>query len=105
MNPIVALTVFLWLTNGNTAVVSQVVPPNITCDEAVKSTRAKLDADHVKLGVAAAMLDCEVRNPPHETGTINPDGSITPDKPAAPTKPAKPVDPAPHGVHQDDGSI
>lgn len=102
MNPIVALTVFLWLTNGSTAVVSQVVPPNITCDDAVKSTRAKLDADHVKLGVAAAFLECVVKNPPKETGNVNPDGSVTPEEPVAPTKP---VDPAPHGVHQDDGSI
>lgn len=101
MNPIVAVTMFLWLVNGHTAVVSVVVPPGVTCERAIAVEKDMLDKKHVELGVAAARFECGLEDPPTGNTPIEP----TPPSGGATQDSTKPVDPAPHGVHQDDGTI
>jgi hypothetical protein len=88
MNPIVAVIVWLWLVNGHTTAVIIPLPAGVSCERGVAVEHKILDAKHKELGIAAAVIDCQTQAGPTRNDSD-----------------AKPVDPAPHGVHQDDGSI
>ena len=81
LGPIFALIVFGWFANGAPAVIAKTEPDLATCQADMAKVKANLDANHVKMGLTNAYLEC-VQSPTPEASAPAPDSNVDPIPPS-----------------------
>ena len=82
LGPIIALVVFGWFANGVPAVVAKVEHDVATCQADLAKVKAQLDADHEKLGLTNAYLECVQSPAPPASNAAAPDSNVDPIPPS-----------------------